>query len=48
MNLSKDVRVTVNDKEVFRGKAERRLSTLVCTSLYYDPESMFSARIIIP
>ena len=48
LDLSREVRVTVNDEEVFRGLPERRLSTLVLTSLYHDPKSMFSAAIVVP
>ena len=48
VDLSKEVCVIVNDKEVFRGTLERRLATLVLTSLYFDSKSMFSVKVVIP
>jgi predicted esterase len=45
LDLEREVRVTLNGVEVFRGRAERRLTTLLQTGALGDPELTFSARV---
>ncbi len=45
LDLEREVRVTLNGAEVFRGRAERRLTTLLETGALGDPELAFSARV---
>ncbi len=45
VDLTKDVVVTVNDAEVFRGKAEPSLQALLTTSDHPDPTLQFAARV---
>ncbi|MCR9243680.1 MAG: hypothetical protein NXI31_01520 [bacterium] len=45
VDLDKEVTVTVNGKQTFKGKVERRLETLLRTSLHPDPKLQFVARV---
>jgi poly(3-hydroxybutyrate) depolymerase len=45
LDLDREIVVTLNDREVFRGKPVRRLSTLVLTAARNDAELVFSARV---
>ncbi|QDU65827.1 hypothetical protein [Engelhardtia mirabilis] len=45
LDLSKDVVVRLNDKVVFRGKAEPTLASLLLTGVTGDPERTYSARV---
>lgn len=45
LDMSREVRILLNDKEVFRGKPELRLSTLAKTALAGDEELVFAASV---
>ena len=45
LDLEKEVVVFLGEKEVFRGLAQLRLSTLVRTGVHGDPELTFSSRV---
>lgn len=47
VDLAREVRILLNDKEVFRGKPELRLATLAKTALAGDEELVFPASIEI-
>jgi len=44
-SLAREVRILLNDKEVFRGKPELRLATLAKTALAGDEELVFPASV---
>ena len=48
VDLSKEVTVIYDGNEVFRGKVERTLSTLLLTLPRRDPDLLFDARIDLP
>jgi hypothetical protein len=45
VDVERDVVVRVNGKERFRGRAQRRLSTLLLTAVRCDPDLLFDARL---
>jgi len=47
VDMSREVAIRLEDKEVFRGKPERSLSVVLETAARNDPELAYSARIVL-
>jgi hypothetical protein len=45
LDLGKEIVVTVNGHETFRGRAAAELGTLLSTSQHPDPQLQFAARV---